>query len=62
MTEYRFVVEMQDFDPEVDPPIPDVPLWDNADLNAMTGSFHEWMGYALTHDQRLRVRFTLTKL
>lgn len=62
MTAYKLVVDIPDFDPEVDDPLVDIPLWDNANLEGMTGSFHEWMGYHLTHDQRLRVRFWLTKL
>lgn len=58
MTVYRF--EVTSFDSEVDDP-PRIPLWDDADLTAMTGSFHEWMLYTLTHEQRVAVRFNLTE-
>lgn len=58
MTVYRFEVTVNDLEVE-DPPR--VPLWDSIDITAMSGSFHEWLQYQLTHDQRVAVRFSLTE-
>lgn len=59
MTVYRLELTVTDL--EVDP-LPQMPLWDDCDLTAMTGSFHEWMLYQLTHEQRQAVRWHLTPL
>lgn len=38
---------------------PEIPVWDDLDLLQAIGSFHEWMNYALSHEQRLSTRFFL---
>lgn len=42
--------------------LPEMPLWDDVDLDQMLGSFHEWMRYSLTDEQRRGVRWTLRVL
>lgn len=62
VTEYHLVIDDPTFDPEEHEPVPDLPVWDAHELSAVLASFHEWMNYGLSHEQRLRIRWTLTKL
>lgn len=59
MAAYR--LELRVTDPEV-PDLPDMPRWDDLDLTNMLGSFHEWMRFSLTDEQRRVVRWTLTPI
>ena len=59
MTVYEFrVVMLQSEDAEPVPEAPELPRWDDTALYQMLGGFHEWQS-ALTHEQRLAVRFFL---
>lgn len=54
-----FRLEFHVVDLEVDEP-PPLPQWDELDLTNMLGSFHEWMRFSLTDEQRRSIRWNLT--
>lgn len=59
MTTYEFrVVTAQPEDGDPVPEPSEMPRWDNTALYQMLGGFHEWES-ALTHEQRVAVRFFL---
>lgn len=59
MAAYRLDLRIVDLEVPEPPPLP---LWDDADLTALLGSFHEWMRFALTDEQRRAARWTLTPI
>lgn len=59
MAAYRLDLRVADLEVEE---LPELPLWDDLDLTGMLGSFHEWMRFSLTDEQRRSVRWTLTPL